>query len=287
MPLLVAAKIILLGGCADPHNPLRCPYGRGVRSQYAQGVRAYESVVVVRIFLIGCAFLLVVGCAGTSSETSNKKEQGSSPEATESDEEARCQGTRTIKVPPLSSMSADVYGLDRRVDFTTYDPRGCPKGGLLSGTDKPDKLAGRDGDDEIRGLGADDDLIGGLGNDVIYGGPGSDRLADWPLAGSFGGGGCGGALPFHQKLCREVSGKAGGDDVLYGGAGDDELSSDEGGDVIYGGDGNDYVFDELKEGERDKLYCGKGKDVYGADKNDYVDSSCERTLEEVYSEGPY
>ena len=184
-------------------------------------------------------------------------------------------------------MSADVYGLDRRVDFTTYDLRGCPKGGLLLGTDKPDKLAGRDVDDELRGLGAEDDLIGGLGNDVIYGGPGSDRVADWPLAGSWGGeGGCGRAIPFEQKLCREVSGKAGGDDVLYGGDGDDELASDKGGDVLYGGDGNDYVFDEVRDRERDKLYCGKGDDVYGADKNDFVGSSCERTLEEVYSEGP-
>src|SRR5919112_6518156 len=86
------------GGCADPHNPLRCTCGRGVRPPYAQGVRPYESVVVVRAFLMGCAFLLlVVGCAGTSSETSNKKEQGSSPQATDSEEEARCEGTRTIK----------------------------------------------------------------------------------------------------------------------------------------------------------------------------------------------
>jgi len=51
---------------------------------------------VVRIFLIGCAvLLLIVGCAGTISETSNKKEQGHSPQATESEKEARCQGTRT------------------------------------------------------------------------------------------------------------------------------------------------------------------------------------------------
>src|SRR5919112_3216960 len=55
------------GGCVDPHNPLRCTCGRGVRPPYAQGVRPYESVVVVRAFLMGCAFLLlVVGCAGTT-----------------------------------------------------------------------------------------------------------------------------------------------------------------------------------------------------------------------------
>ena len=238
---------------------------------------------MVGTFLIGCAvLLLVVGCAGTSSETSNKKEQGSSPKARGSEEEARCEWTRTIKVRP--APRSDVWNMTKKVDFTTYDPRGCPKGGLLSGTDKPDKLAGRDSDDEIRGLGAEDYLIGGLGNDVIYGGPGSDRLADWPLAGWWGGdGGCGGALPFEQRICREESAKAGGDDVLYGGDGDDELSSDKGEDVLYGGDGNDYLFDEVRERERDKLYCGEGKDVYGADKNDYVDSSCEDTLADVYN----
>jgi hypothetical protein len=241
---------------------------------------------VVRIFLIGCSvLLLIVGCAGTtSSKPSNKKEQGSSPQATQS-EEARCEGTRTFKI--RSMPRSDVWDVSKRVDFTTYDLRGCPKGGLLSGTDKPDNLAGRDSDDEIRGLGAEDYLIGGLGNDVIYGGPGSDRLADWPLAGWWGGGKCGGALPFEQRICTEVSAKAGGDDVLYGGDGDDELGSGKGEDVLYGGDGNDYVFDEVRDRERDKLYCGKGDDVYIADKNDYVDSSCEHTVDEVYAEGPH
>jgi hypothetical protein len=28
--------------------------------------------------------------------------------------------------------------------------------------------------------------------------------------------------------------------------------------------------------QRDKLYCGKGKDTYFAEKIDYVDSSCEK-----------
>ena len=94
--------------------------------------------------------------------------------------------------------------------YTTNDLPGCPKGGLLKGTDKPDKLEG------------------GLGNDILYGGDGDDTL--------------------------------------------DQFSS-EGEDVIYGGDGNDGL--AAKDGQRDKLYCGKGKDGYFADKNDYVDSSCE------------
>jgi hypothetical protein len=32
------------------------------------------------------------------------------------------------------------------------------------------------------------------------------------------------------------------------------------------------------DGQRDKLYCGEGRDSYTADKEDYVDSSCEVKL---------
>jgi hypothetical protein len=227
-------------------------------------VRQGHVIAMVGTFLIGCALLLDVGCAGTSSETS-KKEQGSAPQATQSEEEARCDRTRTIKVRTMPFSKQGVV-------FTTYDLRGCPKGGLLSGTDKPDKLAGRDSDDEIRGLGAKDYLIGGLGNDVVYGGPDSDSLDDWPLA---RGNDEVGVVGTRDQL-REAAAKAGGDDVLYGGDGNDELESDQGEDVLYGGDGNDFLVDGVTDSERDKLYCGKGKDRYIADKNDYVDSSCEK-----------
>jgi hypothetical protein len=66
------------------------------------------------------------------------------------------------------------------------------------------------------------------------------------------------------------------EDVLYGGDGDDLLFGDEGEDVLYGGDGNDFLGGFLDGQDRDKLYCGKGRDRYAADKNDYVDSSCEK-----------
>jgi hypothetical protein len=102
---------------------------------------------VVGTFLIGSAvLLLVVGCAGTILESSNKKEQGSSPQATPS-EEARCEGTRKTNV--------NLPGLR-----TTNDLPGCPKGGLLLGTNKGDLLAGEKGDDEVRGLGGSDDIMG-------------------------------------------------------------------------------------------------------------------------------
>jgi hypothetical protein len=63
--------------------------------------------------------------------------------------------------------------------FTTNDLPGCPKGGLLSGTDKPDQLAGEEGADEVRALGGNDFLAEGHGRDaidVIYGGPGQALL---------------------------------------------------------------------------------------------------------------
>jgi len=140
--------------------------------------------------------------------------------------------------------------------YLTNDVPGCSKGGLLSGTDKsdtpPDRpgLDGKDGDDEIRGLGGRDKLFGGDGSDVIYGEQGRDFVIG-----------------------------EGGDDVLYGGDGDDRLlHGGAGEDVLYGGDGNDLVVatSHLSEdGQRDKLYCGEGKDAYSADRLDYVDSSCE------------
>jgi len=219
---------------------------------------------MVVAFLIGCAVLLLaVGCAGTSSETSNKKEQGSSPQATAS-EEARCEGTRTTVRQGFHR---------RREDFLTNDLPGCKKGGLLSGTEGSDNLDGKEGDDELRGLGERDFLFGGAGNDVMYGGPGSD----WWL---FGGAGndiiYGG--PGDDSALYGDDGPAAGDDVIYGGDGDEgEILGGNGDDVIYGGDGNDSILEKHDRGH-DKLYCGKGKDEYEADKNDFVSSSCEKKI---------
>jgi hypothetical protein len=160
--------------------------------------------------VVGCAVLLVAGASGVQAQASKK-------------EQARCEGTRTI-TPKYD------------VPLVSNDIPGCPKGGLLLGTEGSDQtlsrkparpsLSGGDGDDVIRGLGGSDTISHGYGDDVIYGGDGDDHV--YPDSGN---------------------------DVIYGGAGNDDLdSSDDGGD---------------------KLYCGAGRDKYVADKNDYVDSSCE------------
>jgi len=247
---------------------------------------------VVGTFLIGCAVLLVVGCAATRSETSKKEkghteattnEQTRSPEATGS-EEARCEGTRTILV---KTWLAKGQGL---VPYITNDVPGCPKGGLLTGTNKRDYFAGKDGPDEIRGLGGSDQIEGGLGGDVIYGGPGDDELQESlgfknVHGHSFHGHEHYFSFTSLKDLSKNVLHGGPGDDTISGGSAHDRLVGGKGSDVIWGGTGEDVLYggdgnDELdgRDGQRDKLYCGKGKDGYFADKNDYVDGSCEKKM---------
>ena len=217
-------------------------------------VRRGHLIALVVTFLIGCAFLLLmVGCSGTRSEAPKEEKEKGHIEATNkeqghpggeaSEEEARCQGTQ-----PYQSKNAP--GAVKPYSYTTNDLPGCPnKGGLLLGTDGPDKLFGGDGEDKIRGLGAKDAVYGGNGNDVIHAGPGDDDRV-------------GGFSEY-------------GADVIHGGDGDDWIGGGGfGEDVIYGGDGSDHIL-TFYDHQPDKLYCGKGKDYYAADKHDYVDSSCE------------
>jgi Ca2+-binding RTX toxin-like protein len=213
----------------------------------------------VRAFLFGCVVLpVLVGCAGVRSEapeeqqgqTEATKEQGRSSEATAEAEE--CAGTRTVDMLKKGGVDkvfdSPVQPGDPEALYTTNDVPGCPNGGLLSGTDKPDRLWGLDGEDEVRGQLAADELSGDAGGDVLYGGRDADML--------FGGV---------------------GDDVLHGGAGSDSvMHGGNGEDVVYGGDGDDLLWGTIDGGDRDELYCGEGKDIYDADKNDYVDSSCEK-----------
>ena len=222
----------------------------------------------MRAILIGCTFLLVVGCAGTRSEAP-QEEQGHTEVTKEQTHSDQCEGTRTV----------DLQGRT----YTTNDVSGCSKGGMLSGTDKPDKLDGEDGDDEIRGLGAIDWILGGSGSDDIYGGDGDDSLQGddyWGEAAST-------KDVLHGGLGNDDMGDFdGGDDVLYGGDGDDSmLVGGKGEDVIYGGDGNDVIEGtdaDLYGGgvrkQRDELYSGEGRDKYIADDLDYVDSTCEVKL---------
>ena len=98
-----------------------------------------------------------------------------------------------------------------------------------------DRLIGRGGNDVLRGLDGDDCLDGGAGNDRLFGGRGNDRLS--------------------------------------GGAGSDSLDGGPGSDVIAGGPGNDTI--GARDGTRDTIQCGAGRDTVRADRIDRV-SGCER-----------
>ena len=221
-------------------------------------------MAIVGAFLIACAVLLLVGGSSKArAEASQEEKQGHTEAAKDHEhsggaapEEERCEGTRR-------NLRFQSWF------YLTNDVPGCPKGGLLSGTDKadtpPDRagLEGLDGDDEIRGLDGTDEIYGGPGNDVVYGGPGYDHL--------FSG------------VIEAGMDEWDNDDVLYGGDQSDDLWAGNGEDVLYGGDGDDRLIalDSTKDrkrdkyGGRDKLYCGKGTDKHMADPSDYVSSSCE------------
>jgi len=96
-------------------------------------------------------------------------------------------------------------------------------------------------------------LDGGPGGERLVGGPGNDRLR------GMDGDDC-------------LEGGA-GNDRLEGGNGNDRLSGGTGNDSIDGGPGNDTVF--AREGRRDTVKCGSGRDTARVDRVDAV-SGCEQ-----------
>ncbi|HSL66183.1 MAG TPA: hypothetical protein VK874_16130, partial [Gaiellaceae bacterium] len=112
---------------------------------------------------------------------------------------------------------------------------------VLVGTPRRDVIVAGGGNDRIAGLGGNDVIYGGPGNDTIYGGAGNDLL----------NGGAGDDVLY---------GKA-GNDAVYGGAGNDTLVHvrGEGVDRLFAGAGNDLLF--ARDGNRDWLNGGRGRDV--------------------------
>jgi Ca2+-binding RTX toxin-like protein len=65
----------------------------------------------------------------------------------------------------------------------------------------------------------------------------------------------------------------GGDDRLFGGDGPDRIFGGPGSDTIVAGRGNDRV--GVRDGERDRITCGKGRDIVLADSLDVASRDCE------------
>lgn len=142
---------------------------------------------------------------------------------------------------------------------------------ILSGGSGRDFLSGESGTDRLSGSSGDDRLSGGSGSDRLSGGSDKDRVA-----GDAG---------------HDVITGGGGRDHLYGGDGNDRMSGGADIDRLYGGDGNDRlsggtavnVLDGgrgrdtiyARNGVRDRINCGSGRDVVHVDRRDRPARNCE------------
>lgn len=98
------------------------------------------------------------------------------------------------------------------------------------------RVSGLGGDDRIEAVGTVNvnrlQLDGGSGNNRLVGSDGGDDLLGGP-----------------------------GKDTLLGGGGDDELHGGTGADDLHGEDGDDSL-DGVRDGVRDNLFGGRGRDVF-------------------------
>ena len=99
-----------------------------------------------------------------------------------------------------------------------------------------DRLTGNDRRNRLSGRGGRDVLVGLAGGDRLYGGDGADRID--------------------------------------GGAGGDALSGGAGLDLLLGGDGSDRA--SARDGRRDGVECGSGRDSVSGDRRDRIAGDCER-----------
>jgi Ca2+-binding RTX toxin-like protein len=124
---------------------------------------------------------------------------------------------------------------------------------VITGTVHAATVVGGSTGDVIRGTAEADELYGLAGNDRMYGGRGADLII-----GSFG-----------NDL---LEGGPGGD-VLLGGPGQDKLVGGPGRDTLIGGPGNDLIV--AKDGARDFVDCGPGRDQIIRDPFDHIEN-CEK-----------
>ena len=169
------------------------------------------------------------------------------------------------------------------IDFGSGDDRGQSGSGadLLLGGSGKDRMSGNEGNDRLRGGAGADRLNGAFGDDVLNGQSGDDRLGGERGRDSIAGG-SGADVIYAGSTGDRVSGHE-GDDRIYGNSGDDRLAGDSGNDKITPGSGRDRVSgaggrDRIgaRDGQRDRISCGRGTDSVVADRRDRVARDCER-----------
>ena len=136
--------------------------------------------------------------------------------------------------------------------------QGTPGNDVLRGTRGRDVICGMGGDDRLEGNGGNDVLRGGDGNDRIGGGDGRDRV-DGNRGKDVLRGGRG------RDLIRGGEGR----DLLRGQGGADRLYGEGGRNRVFGNAGNDYI-DVSKNGVRDFVNGGRGRDRAKVQRRDKV-----------------
>jgi Ca2+-binding RTX toxin-like protein len=168
----------------------------------------------------------------------------------------------------MNGQSGDdcLYGMDGNDTLIGDDGLDLLVGG--NGNDKGfggkgnDKLFGNAGADTMNGNDGTDRLSGGAGNDKLYGDAGDDTVL-----GSAGNDRLSGAAG------NDVLSGGEGADLILGGAGRDSINGGKGADRIDAGAGNDTI--NVRDGQKDVVSCGLGRDSVTADKKDVL-RGCER-----------
>ncbi len=158
----------------------------------------------------------------------------------------------------------------------------------IDGTIAGDEIFGFSGDDRISAFAGQDCVDGGRGNERIDGGDDNDRLLGGSGLDRIDGGdgrdqlfGASGKDALDGRFGRDMLAGGSGNDRLFGGADNDQLFGEAGTDRIVGGGGRNHVDGgtgndsiEVRNGERDRVLCGKGRDRVRADRIDRL-NSCE------------
>jgi len=169
----------------------------------------------------------------------------------------RSVGTDLAETMKGSLAGDEIFGFGGNDTVMAYQGQDCVDGGAgddrLNGGDDNDKVIGGSGRDTLDGEDGRDDLFGGSGNDRLDGRYGRDMLAGGAGNDRLYGG------PDADKLFGE-----GGTDRIVGGSGRNTIDS---------GSGNDSI--DARNGERDRVICGTGRDTVRADRNDRL-NGCER-----------
>ncbi|MEA2169843.1 MAG: hypothetical protein QOF76_3143, partial [Solirubrobacteraceae bacterium] len=187
-------------------------------------------------------------------------------------------------VPPLAKTAAPLQPgrcANRTVGTdATETLRGTIAGDEIFGFGGNDRILGLAGADCLDGATGNDRLRGGADADKILGGAGGDRIEGQSGADKLYGGS--GNDRLDGSTSNDMLAGGAGNDQLLGGPGDDQLFGEAGTDRIIGGGGrnridggagNDSI--DARNGKRDRVICGLGRDTVRADSIDSL-NGCER-----------